>query len=32
MCTKYDPNKPKCGNGEIDNDENEDCNECDVDL
>jgi hypothetical protein len=32
MCTVYDPNKPKCGNGEIDNDEDEDCNNCPVDL
>ena len=32
MCTIYDPSKPKCGNGEIDNDVEEDCESCAVDL
>ena len=32
MCTKYDPNKPKCWNGVIDNDAWEDCKTCPVDL
>jgi hypothetical protein len=32
MCTIYDPSKPKCGNGEIDNDVEEDCKSCAVDL
>jgi hypothetical protein len=32
MCTKYDPKKPNCGNGVIDNDSDEDCNTCPVDL
>ena len=30
MCTKYNPSKPLCGNGEVD--DGEDCKNCPVDL